>query len=140
VQPAGMPTLGMPTFCHATLSSWLGQSEGSGQRAAGSGQRGARSEGPGETWRSFPDPRVLGQSAVSTSTCSQAALVRERIRIPACRFDDGHLVPGMGVPGEGEGERVGEQPTDRDVSGRVGACRDVSVGAWSVPGCNRRVL
>jgi hypothetical protein len=98
VQPAGRPTLGRPTlsrptFCHATLSAWLGQSD-----SGAAGERGQRGEGAraGETWRMVPDPRVLGQSAVSTSTCSQAALVRERIRIPARMLDDGQFGAGYG--------------------------------------------
>jgi hypothetical protein len=89
----GRPTLSMPMFCHATLSAWLGQSDG-----AAAGERGQRGGGAraGETWRIVPDPRVLGQSAVSTSTCSQAALVRERIRIPARMLDDGQFRAGYG--------------------------------------------
>jgi hypothetical protein len=68
-------------------------SEGSEEKERGQRGEGARA---GETWRIVPDPRVLGQSAVSTSTCSQAALVRERIRIPARMLDDGQFRAGYG--------------------------------------------
>ena len=103
---------GMPTLCHARVGSsvWVDKTPQQTPQQArweakwaasrrGGEERGAR---PGETWRTVPDPRVLGQSADSTSpsTCSQAALVREWIRIPGAMLDDDVNVSDLGCAGE----------------------------------------